>query len=355
VSISIQRKILRVLLFPLSILYGTVVAIRNFLFDKRYFRSFEFSDVKTISVGNLTVGGTGKTPHVEYLINVLKDKFAIATLSRGYGRNTKGFHLADPTSTPASIGDEPMLYYLKYGKKIPVAVGEERLLAIPAIKAHYPATEVILLDDAYQHRWVKPNLNILLTDFNRPFYQDYILPAGRLRESRNGANRADIIIVSKSPDQLEEQEKKRIKKEISKYVGKKLPIFFTGISYGQATPLFNNGKLFNGNVILVSGISQPQPLVDYVSGKYNLIQHQNYPDHHKYSVSDVQFLAKLLTDNPSAVLLTTEKDMVKLKETHLSEKLALLPVFYLPIEIFFHEKWGRFDEIVLKVISEKEA
>lgn len=347
-----MKKTLQILLFPFAIIYGMVVSVRNFLFDIKYFKSFQFSDVKVISVGNLTVGGTGKTPHVEYLINALKGQFTLATLSRGYGRNTKGFHLADEKSTPEMIGDEPMQYYMKFGQYIPIAVGEERLLAIPAIKAHYPKTDIILLDDAYQHRWVKPNLNILLTDFNRPFYADYILPSGRLRESRNGANRADIIIVSKSPDQLEEVEKKRIKKEISNYVGKQLPIFFTGIAYGQPLPVFQNSQSFSNNIILVSGISQPKPLLDYVSEKYTLIRHENYPDHHKYTVQDINYLLKLIAENPGACLLTTEKDMVKMKDSKLSDKLLKAPVFYLPIDIFFHEKWGKFDELVKKMISD---
>jgi len=352
VPIEFLTKISRILLFPLAIIYGAVTAIRNFLFDIRYFKSFEFSDVKVISVGNLTVGGTGKTPHVEYLIRALKEKHALATLSRGYGRNTKGFQLADANSTPEIIGDEPMQYFMKFGKTIPIAVGEERLLAIPAIKAHHPKTEIIILDDAYQHRWVKPNLNILLTDFNRPFYQDFILPAGRLRESRKGAKRADIIIVSKSPDQLEELEKKRIKKEISIYVGKQLPIFFTGVAYGQPVPVFSNGKPFSDKVILVSGISQPKPLVEYISGKYSLVRHENYPDHHKYSINDVNYFVKLMSEIPNGCLLTTEKDMVKLKDSSLSTKLESLPVFYLPIEIFFLEKWGKFDELVMKMLPD---
>ncbi|MCL4162822.1 UNVERIFIED_CONTAM: hypothetical protein GTU68_021639, partial [Idotea baltica] len=210
------------------------------MYDNGSKASMDF-DRFVISVGNLTVGGTGKTPFVELLIRALESKYNIAVLSRGYKRKTKGFRLANENDNASSLGDEPFQYYVKYGKKSMVVVGEDRALAIQKIISHNPPNEIVILDDAYQHRRVKPQLNILLNDFNRPFYKDYVLPAGRLRESRKHANRADIIIVTKCPKGLNSMEMEGIERQIKRYSQPQVPIFFTGIKYLKPQRLFGNG------------------------------------------------------------------------------------------------------------------
>jgi tetraacyldisaccharide 4'-kinase len=224
--------LLRILLFPITIIYWMVTALRNHLFDINYSRSFQF-EPHVINIGNLSVGGSGKTPTVEYLIRLLKDKYVLATLSRGYRRTTKGFRLADQNDNYLSIGDEPFQYYSKFGHQVSVAVGEDRALAIPSILLERDNTQVILLDDAYQHRTVKPDLNILLTEFKKPFTSDYVLPSGRLRESRNGARRADIVLVTKCPEYVDASVQERLAQEIRKYSGPEVPVFFTRIRSAQ--------------------------------------------------------------------------------------------------------------------------
>ncbi|HEX8547877.1 MAG TPA: tetraacyldisaccharide 4'-kinase, partial [Cytophagaceae bacterium] len=250
-----MKILLFYLLYPFSFLYKTVTSIRNHLYDIGHFRSFSFQ-IKTISVGNLTVGGTGKTPHIEYIINLLKADRNICTLSRGYGRKTTGIVFGDNNSTATSIGDEPMQYLLKYSPQTSVVVGEERALAIPTIIHELPKTDLILLDDAFQHRPVKPGLNILLCDFNKPFYSDHLMPTGRLRESRSGAKRADVVLVSKCPDSLSDNEMRVIKSKILPYIQKDVDIFFTGVTYKEPVPIFRQHKISN-HAIAISGIANP--------------------------------------------------------------------------------------------------
>ena len=190
--------LLRILLFPFSWLYYLITQIRNRLYDRGLKPSVKF-ELPVICVGNLTVGGTGKTPMIEHLIRLLQNRFKVATLSRGYGRATKGIRIAGPSENASTIGDEPFQFYTKFGKRITVAVGEERALAIPTILQECSDTQIILLDDGFQHRKVSPGFSILLTDYHRPFYNDFLLPSGRLRESRWGAERADVIVVTKCP------------------------------------------------------------------------------------------------------------------------------------------------------------
>ena len=204
---------LKILLYPFSLLYGLVMWTRNRLYDNKVLNAVEF-DLPVIAVGNLSVGGTGKTPHVEYLIRLLKDRFHIATLSRGYNRRTKGYLLADENSTASQLGDEPMQFHQKY-PDISVCVGEERMLAIPQLLMERPDTQTILLDDAFQHRSVKPGMNIMITDYSRRFTKDHVVPFGRLREGRKGYERANCIIVSKCPPHLSETEKNAIRQEIN--------------------------------------------------------------------------------------------------------------------------------------------
>lgn len=351
-------KALAILLFPFTLLYKWITDFRNHLYNIGYKKSFQF-DTKVINVGNLTVGGTGKTPHVEYLISWLSDTYIISTLSRGYGRKTKGFLIANEKSNPTEIGDEPMQFYRKFQPKVAITVGEERALAIPQILMEIPDTELIILDDAFQHRPVVPNINILLTDFSRLFYQDFPFPSGRLRESRYGAKRADIVIVSKCPNDLTETQKSDIQTNIRKYIRPKTPIFFTGIHYSQPrsfknqVPFTELGK--NQSVILVSGIAKAENLEKYVQEKTNLLKHFRYPDHYHYTLQDLQNIQAFYQKNQtiSPIILCTEKDWVKLQSADFEVIINQLPFYYLPIEVYFLENEDGFKDLIINGLENK--
>ncbi|MTI22802.1 tetraacyldisaccharide 4'-kinase, partial [Fulvivirga sp. RKSG066] len=312
-------KFLGIVLYPFTLIYDLVTRFRNYLYDIDYKKQFEF-DTCVIAVGNLSVGGTGKTPMIEYIIRLLKDKYTITTLSRGYGRKTKGFKMAKVSDSHLTIGDEPKQFYEKFGE-ISVAVGEERAVAIPFILAENPETNLILLDDAYQHRSVKPQLNILLTDFNRPFFNDYVLPSGRLREARKGANRADIIVVTKCDESLTDDKKNEYRTAISKY--SEAPVFFTTVKYLDPLPVNESTSLSN-NVFLFTGIARHESVSSRIGKAYNLVGEMRFPDHHNYTEADIDKLVNefdkvSLSDK---CLLTTEKDMVKFLSSPLKEKIS---------------------------------
>ena len=350
------KFLLRILLFPFAILYDGITRLRNKAYDSQKLRSISFEST-LIMVGNLTVGGTGKTPHVEYLIRLVQNKFKTATLSRGYGRKTKGVIIADKTATAQKIADEPMQFYLKYGNRITVAVGESRLLAIPEIVFHQPDNEVILLDDAFQHRAVLSDFQILLSDFHRPFYQDFVLPAGRLRESRSGAKRADMIIVSKCPENLEIKQKKEIQKYIEKYCRPNTPIFFTGIRYLAPVSFSENFQKISSKIILLTGIAQTKSLEEKLSENFEIIEHLRFPDHADYTPKRLKIIRqtfeKLSYKHADLCILTTEKDFVKLKTPDLKEFWESFPFFYLPIEIYFLDNSNEFDKLILNIILQK--
>ena len=330
--------ILRILLLPFAIVYKLITDIRNHLYNIGYKRSEKF-DRFVISVGNLTVGGTGKTPFVELLIREMKNKYRLAVLSRGYKRKTRGFIIANDTDNSETLGDEPFQYYTKYGKEVVIAVGEKRALAIPEIISHDNEIDIIILDDAYQHRSVTPHLNILLNDYNRPFYDDYVLPAGLLRESRNHANRADIVVVTKCPEELDNREMEVIKQRIHKYSGSSKPIFFTGIKYLKPQRLFGSQN-FSNDVMLFTGIANSFLLENYIEKNYNLLGHRKFSDHYAFTKKDLSDLIESFEEIncDSKCLLTTEKDMVRI--LGLKEEARFLneyPVFYLPIELYFLE------------------
>jgi tetraacyldisaccharide 4'-kinase len=340
--------ILRVLLFPFAILYNLVTGLRNRLYDQGVKPSVKF-DLPVIGIGNLTAGGTGKTPLTEYLIRLLARNYQLATLSRGYGRSTKGFRMAQPTDSASTLGDEPFQFFVKFGDRVKVAVGEERALAITNILQYHANTEVILLDDAFQHRRVIPSLNILLTDYHRPFYEDFLLPAGRLRESRTGAGRADIVIVTKCPQEITDEQMIETEKSIRVFVEK--PVFFTHIRYGNPAPIGRTDIKIGDQIVLVSGISNSQPLEHYVSQNYKLMKHFNYSDHHAYSIADLERLRRFTKEHPSASILTTEKDKVKIAASEFESIIQALPIFYLPIEVEFIKNGQDFDEMVLNSIK----
>ena len=328
---------IKYLLLPFSWLYGFITDVRNYLYDKGLWKSKSF-DIPIINVGNITVGGTGKSPQVEYLIRLLKDNHKIVTLSRGYGRKTKGFRWASDKENAETIGDEPMQFYQKFGKEISVAVGEKRVEAIEQILSQRPDTQVIILDDAFQHRAVKPNLNILLMDYNRPIDEDYPFPAGRLRERRHGAKRADMLVITKCPDNLKIEEQSGLKNRLKPYLKKNVPVLFTKILYGE--PINCRSGLMDFEVsqkiLLVSGIAKPELFEAYCQKNFNVFNHLIYKDHYQYNETDLTSIyiqkQQAMTD---LCVLMTEKDMVKFKPLLNHELLKDIPLFYLPIEVGF--------------------
>lgn len=270
---------MRILLSPLAFVYGCVMGLRNFLYAIGLFSS-SGSAITLISVGNLSTGGTGKTPMIEYLLRLLKDKYKVATLSRGYGRSTTGFVYAKNDSTCADVGDEPLQFARKF-PEIPVAVHAKRLQGIQKLQNDYSTLNAILLDDSFQHRAIQPTVSILLTDYNKLYCNDYVIPAGNLREFKSGAKRANLIIVTKCPPTLNVSEKKSIITQLNPE--KNQHIFFTCISYSQ--PVALNSQQTHSidthtHILLLTGIANPFPLVKHLSEKAKHITHIKYPDHH---------------------------------------------------------------------------
>ena len=326
---------IKYLLLPFSWLYGLITDVRNQLYDNGIFQSKSF-EIPIINVGNITVGGTGKSPMVEYLIRLLKDNHKIVTLSRGYGRKTKGFILADNTANAETIGDEPMQFYQKFSNKIMVAVGEKRVEAIEQILKQKPDTEVIILDDAFQHRAVKQSLNILLIDYNRPIDEDYPFPAGRLRERRHGAKRADLVVITKCPDDLNLEKQNSLKNSLNLYLRENIPVFFTKILYGKPIDCRSESRVLNEkeSILLISGIAKPESFENYVRQKFNISSQLIFKDHHLYSEKDIELILSNMSSTAEAILMT-EKDMVKFKPFLNHELLKDIPLFYLPIETSF--------------------
>ena len=319
-------------------MYGLITDVRNWLFDNGLLRSYRPA-LFTISVGNLTVGGTGKTPLIDYLIKrcVTLEEIPnpdVVTLSRGYGRRTTGYRLADDSDTARTIGDEPLQLYRKFGQVVRVCVGERRADAIRIIQTRYPDTTAILLDDAFQHRAVRLHLNLLLMDYNRPFYTDHPFPAGRLRERRHGARRADAVIVTKCPVDLSLTDKQLISREIRRYARPKVPVFFAGLHYDQPMA-FATQQPAPGlrDVLLVSGLANADSLERYVRQMFSMHHHRRFADHHDYTRADLDQLLRLLL--PGAGLLTTEKDWVKLDDLLTPAERETLPLFYLPVQMVF--------------------
>lgn len=330
------------------------------MYDTGFFSSVRFS-VPVIAIGNLSTGGTGKTPHVEYLIRLLQYRYQVATMSRGYKRRTQGFILAGEDSNALRIGDEPMQYHLKF-PDLAVSVAEERMTGIPALLQRRPDVDVILLDDAYQHRSVKAGLNILITDYSRPFYSDHILPFGSLRESKSAAKRAQVIIVSKCPATLSEAEAAGMVAKIAPRDGQK--VFFTGLQYMHPYSFFTGEPigLSSVNALLVCGIARPEPLLSFLSGVAKGVHTLSYKDHHYFVSADLEEI-KTTYDKwevENKVIVTTEKDAARLM-LH-KEKLAEwgIQIVVLPIAVnVLFGKGDELDQIILgyvdKTISDNLA
>ena len=326
-------------LLPLSWLYGLGVKFRNMLFEIGILRSESF-DVPVISVGNITVGGTGKTPHVEYLIELLKDKAKVAVLSRGYKRRTRGFVIADDNATAKTIGDEPLQMKRKYGDDIMVAVDRKRCHGIRQLTSDEDGIDVILLDDAFQHRYVKPGVNILLVDYHRLIIYDKLLPAGRLREPLSGKNRADIVIVTKCPHDLKPMEFRVITKAMNLYPFQRL--FFTCLEYRNITPVFGSGEQSldsigkDCHILLLTGIASPQQMIEDLSPRCPHITPLTFGDHHTFTSSDVARINNEFAALPHPkMIITTEKDATRLIAVEgLSEEVRGA-MFALPVKIRF--------------------
>ncbi|MDN3670106.1 tetraacyldisaccharide 4'-kinase [Echinicola jeungdonensis] len=343
------------LLYPFSLLYDGLTRLRNKMFDRGVKKSVVF-EIPTIVVGNLSMGGTGKTPMVEFLLTEFREMYEVAMLSRGYGRNTKGFILANSQSTPEKIGDEPYQIFQKFGEEVAVAVGEQRVLAIPRIIENNPATELLVLDDAFQHRYVKGDFNILLTTYQKPFFNDHVLPMGTLRENPNGAKRANVVVVTKCPDNLAEKEKNYYIEGIHRFTKKHCPVVFASLNYGQPYNIWNGEPEELERVILLSGIANPKVLYEYVKGQYELLDFLEYGDHYNYSEKDVEdLLLKYKAHLPqNTAILTTEKDAVKLKADKFLKYLGEIPIFALPVQVKFEEKDKHaLLELASKAIREK--
>lgn len=319
---------LRLLLLPFSWTYGLITGIRNSLFNKGILNSYQIPK-KSIVIGNLSTGGTGKTPHVDFLINhFVKQGKKVSSLSRGYGRNTSENLVVENNSTSNEVGDEPLFYKKKYKKKINVVVAEKRKEGVELINKHFPNNELIILDDAFQHRAVKAGLNILLTDYNHLFTDDYVLPAGNLREWKSGVNRADIVIVSKCPKDISIEEQNKIRNRISFSNDK---IFFSHIIYDELKPVGQQEIKDVKSILLVTGIANPTPLISYLK-RFYIVEHIYFKDHHEYSTDDIRKIHKkfdtFATQNKA--IITTEKDMMRLNSFDTIHS-ADYPWFYQPI------------------------
>lgn len=302
----------RILLLPFSWIYGVVTAIRNLFFDIGIFKVYHIP-VKSICVGNLAVGGTGKTPHVDLLTELfLQQNKKIAILSRGYGRKTKGVLEVKTTSKADEVGDEPLLYKLKYKEKINVVVAEKRKLGVEYILSNFHDTDLILLDDAFQHRAVEAGLNIILTDYSRLYCDDFVMPAGNLREFKSGRKRAGIVIVSKCPTVLSKEEKEEIKQDLK---FDKSAIFFSNIQYDELISFKEPKEIASKKALLVTGIANPTPLLNRLKKDFQ-IEHLKFGDHHTFTTVEIeQIQQKIDTFAPEdGIVITTEKDFMRLKD-----------------------------------------
>ena len=331
-------KFLRIILFPVVPIYYLITWLRNWLYDKGI-KSSKSYDIPVICVGNLSTGGTGKTPMIEYLIRLLKDKKSVATLSRGYKRITEGYEIADQGATADTIGDEPYQFYRKF-KDIKVAVDGNRQNGIAQLLKLEDKPEVILLDDAYQHRKVKAGFNILLTAYYNLYGNDIVLPTGNLREPKSGAKRADIIVVTKCPADISESEKSKISKDLKIKPNQKL--VFSAINYAEKVISSHSEIALQSlsEFTLVTGIANAKPLVEFLKNKGLKFDHLEFPDHYSFRINDIEELAK------KELIITTEKDFVRLTDNESLES----KLFYLPIEITIDRK-DVFDDAVKSFVD----
>jgi tetraacyldisaccharide 4'-kinase len=322
------------LLAPAAFLFQGITAVRNFLFDRGLIRS-QKSPIPTLVVGNLSVGGTGKTPWVEFLVRQLRNEVALATLSRGYGRITTGFGQVLPTSTAAEVGDEPLQLYTNFNGELPVFVGEDRVGATQKIQQLRPNLQLLILDDAFQHRKLNPDFRIVLTPYSSPFSKDYLLPMGRLRESRAGAKRAEVVVMTKCPADLSQDEKIKLAGELAPYLNSEADLFFSSLTYGKPYQVSGPKQTDFTAVIALAGLADNGPFLAYCKQQYAVIDSFSFSDHYAYKPEDATRILEVLGQEKgkNAVLLTTEKDAVKLKSLAATEMWSKIPIFALPIQV----------------------
>lgn len=346
-------RTLRLLLLPLAWLYGGVAALRRYLYRRGWLKSYTPS-VPTICIGNLRVGGTGKTPHTEYIAELLSPMFKVAILSRGYRRQTRGFVLAQRDASAATIGDEPLQYFYKF-PSVTVAVDERRAEGIQKLQQQCPDLDVVLLDDAYQHLQVKAACNILITPFNDLYVNDFPLPAGNLREFRCAARDADVIVVSKTPADCDEKQQDAVLKALLPKAHQRL--FFTAYEYQPLQPVTSLAQqmqlTFNDTVLVLTGIAQPEPLYQELESCGLSVVPVRFPDHHAFSAADIAHLVDLYQQEQAGAVVTTEKDYMRLQSAELENVLSLLPVFVAPIsvKVLFNQE-NQFNKTILSYVTE---
>ncbi len=349
------------LLYPAALLYGAVVYLRNLLFDKGFLISEE-QGIPVICVGNLSVGGTGKTPHVEYLAGILKERFNVAVISRGYGRKSRGFRIVTTESPVEETGDEPLQIALRH-PEITVAVDGNRRRGIAGILRSTPSTDVVIMDDGFQHRRVKPGLSVVLTRYNNLFTDDILLPCGTLREQRRGIGRADIVVVTGAPPTITTEEAARISASAAQ--NSSLKVFFTTPVYDRPQPLFPDrcrvAAPFSGagtppSLLLVTGIADPSSLVNYLSGLAASIKHMRFGDHHSYRQRDFDSIAaeakKISDRSDNYYIFTTQKDAVKLKMAKGMAPEVAERIFVIPISVTtLHDDGKQFESIITNYVQ----
>jgi tetraacyldisaccharide 4'-kinase len=347
-----------ILLYPLSLLYGLITGIRNFLYDSGILHSEEFH-FPVICVGNITVGGTGKTPHTEYIAGLLRENFKVATLSRGYKRKTHDFRIASSETPVSEIGDEPMQIFHNF-PDILVTVDKNRVHGVKKILQEYPETEVIILDDGFQHRTITPGFSILLSDYDRLFIRDHMLPYGNLRENKGNMRRADMILITKSPENISPIQRRLIVKEIGKSPYQNL--YFTTFRYKAPVHVFENNiegtqpeftECDKCSIVLITGIANPRPLIEYLQKTYGEIIHLSYPDHYNYNEKDLINFSSAFNNLRSVrkYLFTTEKDAIRLREFANIAEPVRSAFFYIPVEIYFlNEDKDEFDNLIINYV-----
>jgi len=355
------RKILSPILFPISLIYGLIIYIRNRFYDYKIFKSNQFN-IPLISVGNITVGGTGKTPHIEYLINVLKSEFNVATLSRGYKRKSKGFILSSIESTDLEIGDEPRQIKQKF-PEISVAVDADRTNGINQLLNNTENLDAILLDDAYQHRKVHANMSILLIDYSRPIDKDFMLPFGDLREQSFEKKRANIMIITKSPKDLKPIERRIIFNKLEPYPFQH--VYFTTFNYGEIKPVYNSiiesnihGTYTDHEILLVTGIANPKPLKDYIAENISKnIQEIEYSDHYDFKESDFKKIEQAYNsiNSDKKIIITTEKDAMRLQKFSNIANNLNGSFFYIPIQVeFLNNRTDNFNQQIIEYVRKNK-
>jgi len=349
---------------PLSKLYGIGVAVRNYMFERGMLKQ-QTADIPVVVVGNIAVGGTGKTPHAEYIVNILRDHYRVGVLSRGYRRATKGFIQGGKHSTPMDIGDEPFQILRKFGSDVSVAVCENRVEGIAKMREINPSLEVIVLDDAFQHRYIKPTVAIVLTEYARPAFSDSMLPHGRLREPISALNRADIVVITKCPDNMKPMDLRMFKENLNLFPYQKL--FFSRFVYGHLVPVYPEHAVHvpyldwmtdDDTILVVSGIANPRPFVRHLRKYKCRVNILRFSDHNSYSVADIVAIKKKFKamSGKRKYIITTEKDAVKLAHSPYFPHSLEEHLFYLPVSVEFIDGCGSgsdtdFDTTLRKMLA----